>query len=159
MSQAGLKAGLVGGVIAAVLQLAGLIPCVGCFTCFLVWAAYVGAGVLAAYWLPVPRSAGDGAGAGAIAGAIAGIIGGVFGMIASALNFVVFGGAEAISQIPPELIDMFGDLDIDPGVLAGDAVTVGTVIGVSAFCCVVGLVIAAVLGAVGGVVFAAVQSE
>jgi len=161
MSKAGLKAGIIGGVIVAVLQLMGLIPipCAGCFICLLGWAVYVGAGALAAYWLPTPRSAGDGAGAGAIAGVVTGLVGGIFGMIVSAIQFAFLGGAEVISQIPPELMDLFGDMDIDPGIFTGGAATIGAVLGTSALCCIGGMVLAAVLGAIGGVIFASTQSE
>jgi hypothetical protein len=162
MSKAGLKAGLIGGAIVAVLQLVGIIPipCVGCFICLLGWATYVGAGVLAAYWLPIPRSAGDGAGAGAIAGVLTGIIGGIFGMIAAALQFAITGSSAAITQMPPELLDLFGDMDIDPGMFfTRGSVTIGAVLGISAICCVGSMVIAAALGAIGGAVFASMQSE
>jgi hypothetical protein len=166
MSKAGLKAGLIGGAIVAVLQLVEIIPisCVGFFICLLGWATYVGAGVLAAYWLPIPRSAGDGAGAGAIAGVVAGILGGIFGMIVSAIQFALLGGAEAVAQIPQEIVDILealglGNMDIDPGMLTGGAATIVSMIGFSVICCIGGMVIAAVLGAIGGAVFASAQSE
>lgn len=158
MSKAGLKAGLIGGGIAAVLQLLGLIPipCLGCFLCLVMLAVYVGAGVLAAFWLPVPRSAGDGAGAGAIAGVVSGIIGGILGMIVSAIQFAIIGGSAAIlSQIPQESLDALRDAGVDPGTFT----SIGAVIGAGALCCVGGMVIAAALGAVGGAVFAAAQSD
>jgi len=158
MSKAGLKAGLVGGGIVAVLQLLGLIPipCLGCTLCLIILAVYVGAGVLAAFWLPIPRSAGDGAGAGAIAGVVSGIIGGVFGMIVSAIQFAITGGSAAIlSQIPQESLDALRDVGVDPGMFT----SIGAVIGIGALCCVGSMVIAAALGAVGGAVFAAMQSD
>jgi hypothetical protein len=155
MSQAGLKAGLIGGAIVAVLQLVGLIPCVGCITWLLGWAIYVGAGVLAAFWLPAPRSTGDGAGAGAIAGAITGVIGGIFGMIASGIQFAFTDSAAILSQIPQESLDALRDVGMDPAMFT----SIGFTLGVSAFCCLVGMVIAVVLGAIGGAIFAAVQSE
>jgi len=161
MSKAGLKAGLIGGGIVAVLQLLGLIPipCLGCFLCLVILAVYVGAGVLAAFWLPIPRSAGDGAGAGAIAGVVAGIIGGVLGMIVSAIQFAITGGGAAImSQIPQESLDALRDAGVDPGLFTG-ATSIGAVIGVGALCCVGSMVIAAALGAVGGAVFAGMQSD
>jgi len=161
MSQAGLKAGLIGGAIVAVLQLVGLvpIPCLGCAICLLVWAVYVGAGALAGYWLPAPRSVGDGVGAGAIAGVITGVVGGIFGMIASAVQFAFLGGAEVLAQLPPEVTDLLRDMEVDPGMFSGEVASIGTVLGAGAICCVAGIVLAAVLGAVGGAVFAALQSE
>ena len=86
MMSASLKAGLIGGAIALVLSVvAGIIPCVGCITSVLMLLVYVGAGALAAFWLPAPRSAGPGAGAGAIAGVITSLVGGVVSMIVSAI--------------------------------------------------------------------------
>lgn len=161
MSQAGLKAGLIGGAVAAVLQLVGLIPfgCLGFFICLLILAVYVGTGVLAAYWLPIPRSAGDGAGAGAIAGVVAGIIGGIFSMIVSAIQFVITdGGAAIVSQMPPETLDILRDAGVNPSMFSG-AAGIGAVLAVGVLCCVGGMVFAAVLGAIGGAVFAAAQSE
>ena len=161
MSQAGLKAGLIGGAIIAVLQLVGLIPNIflSCCTCLVILAACVGTGVLAAYWLPIPRSAGDGAGAGAIAGVVAGIIAGIFGMIITALQFVIFGGtAGVLARMPPEFFDAMRDAGMDPNTFGG-AASIGGVIGASALCCIVGMVFAAVLGAIGGAILAAMQSE
>jgi len=161
VSKAGLKAGLIGGAVVAVLQLLGLvpIPCLGCFLCLVMFAVYVGAGALAAYWLPVPRTTGDGAGAGAIAGVVTGIIGGILGMIVSAIQFTITGGGAAIlSQIPQESLDALRDAGVDPSWLTG-ATSIGAAVGVGAICCVVGMVIAAALGAVGGAVLAGVQSD
>lgn len=156
MSKAGLKAGLIGGAIVAVLQLLGLIPCVGCFTWILAWITYAGAGVLAAYWLPTPRSAGDGAGAGAIAGVVTGIVDGIFGTIADGIQFAISGGSAAIlSQLPQEYLDTLTEAGLDPAMFT----SLGAVLGISTFCCVVGMILAAVLGAIGGAIFASVQSE
>lgn len=158
MSRAGLRAGLIGGVVVAALQLAGFITsnCLGCFILIFSWATYAGVGVLAAYWLPIPRSAGDGAGAGAIAGLVTGVIGGILNMIASGLQFAITGGSAAVlSQIPQESLDAIRDTGLDPATFTG----IGFVLSVGAFCCLVGMVIAAGLGAIGGAVFAAVQSE
>jgi hypothetical protein len=158
MSQAGLKAGLIGGAIVALLQLVGLIPfgCLGCFIWIPSWATYVGVGALAAYWLPIPRSVGDGAGTGAIAGIVTGIIGGIFSMIVSGINFAITGGSAAIlSQIPQESLDALRDAGLDPATFTG----FGAVLGISAFCCVVSMVIAVALGAIGGAIFAAAKSD
>ena len=155
MSKAGLKAGLVGGAVMFVLQLIGLIPCAGCFTWILGFAAYAGAGVLAAYWLPTPRSAGDGAGAGAIAGILSGVIGGIFGMILSGIQFALTDSAAIMSQIPQESLDAMREAGMNPEMFA----SAGFVLLIGSLCCVIGMVIAAVLGAIGGAIFASVQSE
>ncbi|TEU13341.1 MAG: hypothetical protein E3J21_18785 [Anaerolineales bacterium] len=159
MTKAGLKAGAVGAVVMVVLNLMGLIPCVGCITCILGLLAYVGAGALAAYWLPPTRTAGEGAGAGAIAGVVAGIVGGIVNMIVAAVRFAISGGPEAamrqMGQLPPEVMNQIYEAGVDPAMFA----SIGGVIGVSAACCVIGFILAAVLGAIGGVIFAAVKPE
>ena len=53
-----LKAGLVGALILVVLNLLGIIPCVGAIACFLGLVAYPCIGALAAYWTPPVRMAG-----------------------------------------------------------------------------------------------------
>jgi hypothetical protein len=159
MAQAGLKAGAVGAVVIVVLNLMGLIPCVGCITCILGLLAYVGAGALAAYWLPPTRTAGDGAGAGAIAGVVAGIVGGIVNSIIAAIQFAISGGPgtmmSQMRQLPPEVMDPLYQAGVDPALFA----SIGGVIGVSAVCCVIGFILAAVLGAIGGVIFAAAKPE
>jgi hypothetical protein len=157
MTQAGLKAGAVGAGVIIVLNLIGLIPCAGCIAGILGLLAYVGAGALAAYWLPPLRTAGDGAGAGAIAGVVAGIVGGIVNMIIAALRFAISGGPAAamrqMGQLPPEVMRQFYNAGLDPKIFA----SIGGVIGISAVCCVFGFILAAVLGAIGGIIFAAVK--
>jgi hypothetical protein len=159
MTQAGLKAGAVGAGVIVVLNLIGLIPCVGCFTCILGLLAYVGVGALAAYWLPPVRTAGEGAGAGAIAGVVAGIVSGIVNMIIAAVQFAISGGPGAMMQqmrqLPPEVMNQLYEAGVDPALFA----SIGGVIGISAACCVIGFILAAVLGAIGGVIFAAAKPE
>jgi hypothetical protein len=159
MTQAGLKAGAVGAGVIIVLNLIGLIPCVGCIAGILGLLAYVGAGALAAYWLPPVRTAGEGAGAGAIAGVVAGIVGGIVNIIIAALRFVISGGPGAamrqMGQVPPEVMRQLYDAGLDPRLFA----SIGGVIGLSAVCCVFGFVLAAILGAIGGIIFAAVKPD
>jgi len=161
MTQAGLKAGAVGAGVLVVLNLIGLIPCVGCITCILGLLAYVGAGALAAYWLPPTRTAGEGAGAGAIAGVVAGIVSGIVNMIIAALQFAISGGPGAMmkqmSQLPPEVMRELHQAGVDPSIFAGTSIA--GVIGLSAMCCVITFTLAAVLGAIGGVIFAAAKPE
>jgi hypothetical protein len=161
MTQAGLKAGAVGAGAVIVLNLMGLIPCVGCFTCILGLLAYVGAGALAAYWLPPVRTAGESASAGAIAGVVAGIVGGIVNMMIAAFQFTISGGSGAMmrqmGQLPPEVMRELQQTGIDPRIFAGTSIA--GVIGISAMCCVLGFILAALLGAIGGVIFAAAKPE
>jgi len=155
MSNQGLKAGLIGGAVVAVLQFVGLIPFVGCCTWLLVFLAYLGAGALAAYWLTPPRTAGGGAGVGAVAGLVTAIIGGIFGMIATGLQFALTDTASILAQMPRESLDALRDAGMDPALFTSPVMGIA----VSGVCCLVGMVIAAALGAIGGAIFAAVRSE
>jgi len=162
MTKAGLKAGAVGAAVIVVLNLIGLIPCAGCVVCIFGLLVYVGAGALAAYWLPPVRTAGDSAGAGAIAGVVAGIVGGIVNIVIAAAQFAISGGPGAtmrqMNQIPPEVMRQLYEIGVDPSLFAGGAGIAG-VIGISSACCVIGFILAAILGAIGGVIFAAVKPE
>lgn len=154
--QASLKAGAIGAGAAVVLALISLVPCAGCFTWILGLLLYVGIGALAAYWLPPVRTTGNGASAGALAGAIAAIVSGIANMIIAALRFAISGGAGAMMrQIPPGVMRQFHEAGVDPRLFA----SIGGVIGASAVCCVLGLILAAILGALGGVILAAVKPD
>jgi len=153
--QASLKAGAIGAGAAVILALIGLIPCAGCFTWILGLLLYVGVGALAAYWLPPVRTAGGGAGAGALAGVIAAIIGGIVNMIIAVIRVAIAGPHTMATQIPPDVMRQLMEAGIDPSIFMGLG---GALIGGS-ICCGVGLVIAAVLGAVGGLIFAAAKPE
>jgi hypothetical protein len=150
--QAVLKAGGVGAAILVVLSLLGLIPCVGCITFFLTLIAYVGIGVLAAYWMVPPRTGSGGAVNGAVAAVVAALVGGLVGMILNSIYFALTGSAQlgqALADIPPEQLAALSEAGIDPSILAGGAGIAG-VLGIGAICCLVGLLIASVLGAAGG---------
>jgi len=156
MSKAALKAGLVGAGVAAVLSLLGLVPCLGCLAGILGLVWYVGVGILAGYWLQPPRTAGAGAGAGAIAGLITAAVGGVVNMIVGVIQFSIAGGPSAVlSQLPPEMLSQLRDAGVDPGLFA----STGGVLGIGAVCCMFGLVLAAMLGAIGGAILAAAKPD
>jgi hypothetical protein len=156
MSNPGVKAGLVGAAVAVLLSLMRLVPCIGCIASILGLALYVGAGVLAAYWLTPPRTTGDGAGAGAVAGVITALAGGVVSLIVGVIQFTLMGGPEAVMhEIPAESLRQLEQAGIDPRLF----VSLGGVIGIEATCCLAGLVIAAVLGAIGGMIMASAKSN
>ncbi len=156
-TQAVIKAGGVGAVILIVLSVLSYIPCVGCFTLILTLAAYAGIGALAAKWMPPIRTAGQGAGTGAAAAVLAGLIAGLVIMVISAIYFVITGGTAqmtaALQDLPPEQAQMLAEMGIDPAMFAGSMGIVG-VLGVGAVCCTLGLIVAAILGAIGGAVWA-----
>ncbi|MBN1660214.1 MAG: hypothetical protein JXA93_17575 [Anaerolineae bacterium] len=150
-----LKAGLVGGVVVAILNLLSLIPCVGVVTCILGFLVYIGTGCLAAYWMLPPRLAGPAAGQGAMAAALAGLIGGIVTTITTGVQMAMTDTATVLSQVPAESLEQLEAAGIDPAVFTSP----GMGVGVGAMCCVAGIIIAAVLGAIGGAILAAVRAD
>jgi hypothetical protein len=147
-----LKAGGVGAAILVVLSLLSLIPCVSCITFFLTLIAYVGIGVLAAYWMAPPRTGSNGAMTGAVAALAASLIGGLVSMIINSIYFAATGSAQfaqALADIPPDQLAALAEVGIDPAMFAGGA-GIATVLGVGAFCCLLSVLVAAALGAAGG---------
>ncbi len=146
--QAILKAGGVGAGVLIFLSLLGLIPCVGCITLILSLLAYVGVGVLAALWMTPPRDGAGGAKNGAVAALLAGVVAGLVNMVIAGIQFTISGSSqftEAINNLPPDQASALAELGISPAALG-----IGAVLGLSAGCCLVGMLIAAGLGAAGG---------
>jgi hypothetical protein len=157
-----LKAGLIGAVILVLLKVIEVVPCVACCALPLEWVAFGCIGALAAYWIPVAsRTMGAGAGQGALAGLIAAAIGGVIGIGINVVGATVLQPLQVATwnSLPPEIWRAMVDAGIDPSVFMGaGASPVETIISGS-ICCGIGLVVAAALGALGGLIFAAVKSE
>ncbi len=149
------KAGLVGGAVLVVLNLLGIIPCVGIITCILGLFAYIGIGVLAAYWMPPVRMAGQAAGEGAGAATLAALIGGVVNIVIATVQMAVTDTAAILSQFPPEALQQFEEAGVDPTLFMGPGA--GALAG--SVCCIAGLILAAILGAVGGAVFAGIKPD
>lgn len=143
--QSVLKAGGLGAVVLIVLNLLGLIPCVSCITFLLSLVVFVGVGVLAANWMPPPRTAGSGASNGAVAGVLAALVAGVINIVILAAYGAITGGSQ-LSQIPPDQLQTLIDAGIDPTMLAGPVGGAGA----GAICCTIFLFIGAGLGAAGG---------
>jgi hypothetical protein len=153
-----LKAGLVGGAVLVVLDLLGLIPLVGFATCCLGIVAYVGVGLIAGLWMPSPREPGRAAGEGALAAVIAALIGGLANIVILVLQAVALGPDRILSQLSPNTISQLEQLGMDPRMLDTFAGPAGAALG-SSICCLGGLILAAILGAIGGAVYAAVQPD
>lgn len=149
------KAGLIGGAVVVVLNLLGIIPCLGVITCGLGILAYAGVGALAAYWMPPVRMAGQAAGQGALAAGLASVIGGIVNWIVVTVQFALTDTASVISSMPQESLQQLRDAGIDPATFTGTGA--GAAFG--GICCGVGLLIAIVLGAIGGAIFAAIKSD
>ena len=156
MNRPAVRAGLIGGGAAAVVALLGLIPVCGCFSLLLEWLVFIGAGVLAAAWMLPPRQAGQGGREGALAGLITGAIGGLVNMLLAPVSLALSGGTQQIlNQLPPESLQAFKDAGVDPSVLFGT----GSVLGIGAVCCGIGLVVALALGALGGFIYASAKPQ
>ncbi len=147
-----LKAGLIGAAVVVVLQILGIVPCVGCFTWILVFVAYGCVGALAAYWISPRRLPGPAAGQGALAGAIAGAIGGGVGLLFALGITTVF----VPLGILGEAVEGTG---VDPSAVWETLASVAGTITCGTGCYAVGVGIAAGLGALGGLIFAALQPE
>jgi len=157
MNRPWLKAGLIGGGILLLLNLLALIPwfALSCLTSLLQIVALIGAGMLAARWMPTPRSGGSSAGQGALAGLLAGVLAAVATTILAPLGYSLSGGTEALlSQIPAESLMQLEAAGVDPSMVFGG----GTVAGITALCCLpTGAALGALLGALGGLIYASVD--
>lgn len=144
-----------------VLKVLQLVPCVNCCAIPAEWVAYGCIGALAAYWILPARTMGAGAGQGALAGLIAAAVGGVVGIGIAVVGNAVFGPMQVamLRQLPPDVLQGMVEAGIDPRMLSGAGTGAVETITNSSICCGIGLVIAAALGALGGLVFAAVKSE
>lgn len=151
-----LKAGLVGAAVLVVLALLGFVPCVGACTCLIGVLAYAGIGALAAYWMPPVREAGPAAGQGALAAILASLIGGIANTIVMLIQTATVSTEQILSQIPPEMLQQFEQTGMDPRFLETLAGPTGGLLSGS-MCCMGGLILAAILGAIGGAVYAGIQ--
>jgi len=153
-----LKAGLIGAAVVVVLNLLAFIPCVGCFTVIPALLTYGCVGALAAYWMPPVRMAGPAAGFGALAGLITGVVDAIAGIFVAVISSLFWGSVAGVSQLPPEALRELHRAGIDPAFLnmagsAAGALTCATI------CSGIFLLIAVGLGALGGLIFAAVKPE
>jgi hypothetical protein len=147
-----LKAGLIGAAAVVVLQLLGIIPCVGCVTWLLGYVAYGCVGALAVYWMSPPRQPGPAAGHGALAGAIAGAIGGAVGLVILLGLITIF--------LPLGILgDALEGTGVDPATLWETFASVVGSLTCGTGCYALSVGIAAGLGALGGLIFAAIQPE
>jgi len=150
-----LKAGLVGAAVLVVINVFGLLPCIGLISCALGLLAYIGIGVLAAYWMPPIREPGPGAAQGAGAAALAALIGGIVNSVITTIQWATVDQAEILAALPAEQLQQLQDVGFDPTMFAGP----GFGLAVASLCCLGGLILAAILGAVGGAVFAGIKAD
>ena len=157
MNRPWLRAGLIGAGVLVVLSLLSLIPFISCIVSPLQLVAFGGVGALAASYLAPRRETGRAAGQGALAGVIAGLVAGIVSTILAPISLSASGGTAAmLSQLPPETLQQFEQAGMDPAMF----LNAGTVTGATAICCLPGgLIVGALLGALGGLIYAAVKPE
>lgn len=160
-----LKAGLIGMGILVALSLLGLIPIVGFCVIPLRWITYIVVGVLAASSMVPPREAGPAAKDGAMAAAVAAAGGGFVGLIIGLFQGSVSGAfqlEEVMRQLPPEALQGLRDLGVTPEMITGaggGAAAMGGAAVCGSVCCVGGILFAAILGAMGGAIYASVKQS
>jgi hypothetical protein len=170
--KAGLKAGLIGAGVAFLLTLTDLLPTLipillptlvpisllGCVCCALPLLAYIGAGVLGGLFLTPPRDTGAGAGAGAIAGLISGVGTTVAWVINAGIEMAVRGTQ---SILDPQMLEQLAEQGMSPeafAVLSGITGLAG--LGISGgMCCLFSLALGAGVGALVGLIFAAIKPD
>jgi hypothetical protein len=152
---------VIGAVIVVILKVVQVVPCVNCCAIPAEWVAYGCIGALAAYWISPMRTMGTGAWQGALAALIAAAIGGVIGIGVSVVGNTVLAPMQEsmLRQMPPEFFSQLAEAGVDPSLITRTGGTTAETITGGAMCCGAGLVIAAVLGALGGLVFAVVKPK
>jgi hypothetical protein len=108
--------------------------------------------------MPPVREAGPAAGQGALAAVLAALIGGIVNIFLIVIQNAVMGTEQILSAIPPEAMAQFEQAGMDPQMLETFVGPLGATVSGS-ICCGGGLVLAAILGAIGGAVFAGIQPE
>lgn len=160
-----LKAGLIGGAILFVIDIIGQIPIICCCTPLLMLIVYIVVGVMAASYMLPPRDTGKAAGQGALAAVVASVIGGAFNLIFSLIRTVFWSTTQAgqvWTDIPPEVRYMLRDMGLEPEFItefSNFAAGIGGTTICGSICCLGGVIIAAMLGAIGAAIYAASKSD
>jgi len=108
---------------------------------------YVGIGVLAGFFLAVPRTSGKGAGAGAIAGLLSGTVSGVVGVV---ITTVRLARGLGMPGVDPQQMQQLTESGMDPRLFAIPGVICGMICGMT---------MGAGLAAIGGAIFAAIKPD
>jgi hypothetical protein len=160
MIGAGVRAGIIMGIVAAAFALAmaaanfllaGLAPLATCCSLLVIPALWFVSGILATRFAPAVLTSGTASAGGAVAGAITQTIGGVVETLAT----LVVGFLEPAAAIPPETMRQLTELGLSPqeaqALVQYASGPVGAVL--TCVCCAgAGAVLAAGLGALGGIV-------
>lgn len=156
MNQPWLRAGLIGAGTLIVVNLLGLVIGFGLLSLLLL-IALAGAGALAASFIPPRRQVSRGAGQGALAGLMSGLAGGITYSVMFGAGISAAGGVQGlVDQLPAQLLDQYRQMGVDPAtVLSGGILTMVLVL-----CCLPTFVgLGALLGALGGAIFAGIKPE
>lgn len=161
-----LKAGLIGAVVLGGLALLALVPPVGACCCIAWPVVYLAVGLLAGYFVPPVRDTGVAAGQGALAAVLAQLLGGIVNtavvMIQSATTDMSQAMADAIQMLQSAGLDTAAleqALQEAPAWLTGTRGGLLSGLASGSLCLAGGLVVAVVLGALGGLVFASAKRE
>lgn len=151
----GIRAGVIGGTLAALLSLLSLIPFFGCLTLPVSLLVYFGAGALAAV-LQLrrrPRATTQGVTqAGFLAGLVTGLIDAIVGLLTVPLALALTGGSQAIvTQLPVEVTSLVDALGLAPETVFG---TAGLLL-LAAVIALATIVLATLLSTLGSVLLAA----
>lgn len=140
-----------------VLSLLSMVPFLSCLIFPLQFLAYLGVGGLAAAYMLPRRETGPAAGQGALAGLIAGLASGLVGLILTPVSLAMQGGASTIiNQLSPDMLRQLEQAGVDPSLIFNT----GTITGVTGLCCLpTGLIVSAILGALGGLIYASIKPE
>jgi hypothetical protein len=161
-----LKAGLIGGAILFFVDIISQIPIICCCMPLVMLAVYIGVGVLAASYMPPPRDSGKAAGQGALAAVVASFIGGMINLIIMVIRSIFWSTTTQIGQVwtdlPPDIRYLLREYGIEPEFIheiSNYASGIGGTALCGSVCCLGGILIAAILGAIGGMIYAAMKSD
>lgn len=152
IGKAGLKAGLIGGIVLAViaainqLWLVRIAQTFSWIVCGINLLIYLAIGVWAAALLAPPRTTGDAAKAGAIAGVLCSLLSGIVSLALTAYTLVTTG---SLPGVTPEQMDL----------LQQSGISTGALIASSGFGMVCGLLIGIGITAIGGAIYAALKPD
>jgi hypothetical protein len=160
-----LKAGLIGGAILFFVDIIGQIPIICCCTPLLMLAIYIAVGVMAASYLPPPRDMSKSVGQGALAAAVASLIGGFINLIISVVRAAIWSSSQVgqvWTDLPYELRYYLRDMGLEPEMVtefANSMAGIGGTTVCGSICCLGGIIIAAMLGAIGAAIYVAAKSD
>jgi hypothetical protein len=160
MSQAGIKAGIIGGAIGVVLALLQIVPWCGLLACCAFPVLWLGIGAWAVRMGGEKiETVGQGAGAGGIAGGLGGVISAMASGALTMLAYILgrrWGPAYMNFRFTLDQLETLRRWGIEIRPFGED---LGYWLAGSVCVCAMGIVIAAILGAVGGLIYKAMKSQ